>query len=335
MTGGFLGTHIHAIFPEATASSGAYALVTMGAVVAATTHAPISAIIIIFELTQTIDIIPALMVACVVSTLVCQLLSRDSIYTSKLRRQGIDLFEQQDPNVLKGIFVRDVIDSAPEVIPASANFQTILDLVVQSDHSQFMVVDKNDNLLGAISLTEVRRLIYERETLQHLVVAGDLVDRNRPTVTEEEDLSVVMQLFSGTDVDEFAVVASDDPARLVGTVKDRDVIDAHSRESMRRDLVGGLSSQLGAVEKGHTVDLGDGYAIREIMVPDHYLNQTLRDLSLRERTGVQVLLLRRARKLSSRSKAVQVAGADDVLREGDTLVVAGELEALAGLENPQ
>ena len=71
------------------------------------------------------------------------------------------------------------------------------------------------------------------------------------------------------------------------------------------------------------------------MVPDHYLNQTLRDLSLRERTGVQVLLLRRARKLSSRSKAVQVAGADDVLREGDTLVVAGELEALAGLENPQ
>jgi CIC family chloride channel protein len=335
MTGGFLGTHIHAIFPEATASSGAYALVTMGAVVAATTHAPISAIIIIFELTQTIDIIPALMVACVVSSLVCQLLSRDSIYTSKLRRQGIDLFEQQDPNVLKGIFVRDVIDSDPEVIPSSANFQTILDLVVQSDHSQFMVVDKNDKLLGAISLTEVRRLIYERETLQHLVVAGDLVDRNRPTVTEEEDLSVVMQLFSGTDVDEFAVVASDDPARLVGTVKDRDVIDAHSRESMRRDLVGGLSSQLGAVEKGHTVDLGDGYAIREIMVPDHYMNQTLRDLSLRERTGVQVLLLRRARKLSSRSKAVQVAGADDVLREGDTLVVAGELEALAGLENPQ
>lgn len=335
MTGGFLGTHIHAIFPEATASSGAYALVTMGAVVAATTHAPISAIIIIFELTQTIDIIPALMVACVVSTLVCQLLSRDSIYTSKLRRQGIDLFAQEDPNVLKGLFVRDVIDAEPEVIPASANFQTILDLVVQSDHSQFMVVDKNDRLLGAISLAEVRRLIYERETLQHLVVAGDLVDRNRPTVTEEEDLSVVMQLFSGTDVDEFAVVSSDDPMRLVGTVKDRDVIDAHSRESMRRDLVGGLSSHLGATEKGRTVDLGDGYAIREIMVPHHYVNQTLRDLSLRERTGVQVLLLRRARKLASRAKAVRVPGADDVLREGDTLVVAGELDSLSKLEHPQ
>lgn len=334
MTGGFLGTHIHAFFPDATATSGAYALVTMGAVVAATTHAPISAIIIIFELTQTIDIIPALMVACVVSSLVCQLLSRDSIYTSKLRRQGIDLFAKEDPNVLKGLFVRDVIDTNPVVIPASANFHTILDLVVQSDHSQFYVVDNEQKLVGAISLAEVRRLIYERETLQHLVVAGDLVDRQRPTVSEDEDLSIVMQLFSGTSVDEFAVVSSDDPLHLLGTVREKDVIDAHSRESMRRDLVGGLSSHLGAVEKGSTVDLGGGYAIREIMVPSHYLNRTLRDLSLRERTGVQVLLLRRARKLATREKAVTVPGADDVLREGDTLVVAGEVEALGRIEHP-
>lgn len=334
MTGGFLGTHIHAFFPDATASSGAYALVTMGAVVAATTHAPISAIIIIFELTQTIDIIPALMVACVVSSLVCQVLSRDSIYTSKLRRQGIDLFARQDPNVLKGLYVRDVIDPHPEVIPASATFQTILDLVVQSDHSQFFVVDSKQKLLGAISLTEVRRLIYERETLQHLVVAGDLVDGDRPTVTADEDLSIVMQLFSGTEVDEFAVVSSENSLNLTGVVREKDVIEAHNRESMRRDLVGGLSSNFRAVEKGQTVDLGSGYAIREIMVPNHYLNRSLRDLSLRERTGVQVLLLRRARKLSARSKEVRVPGADDVLYEGDTLVVAGKLDALMRMEHP-
>ena len=332
MTGGFLGSQIHTLFPEATASSGAYALVTMGALVAATTHAPISAIIIIFELTQTIDIIPALMVACVVSTLVCQMLSRDSIYTSKLRRQGIEITTNEDPNVLKGLYVRDVIDLEPEVIPASANFQTILDLVVQSNHSQFFVVDRENRLLGAISLAEVRRLIYERETLQHLVVAGDLVDTSRPTVQEGDDLSVVMQLFSGTEVDEFAVVEEDDTDALIGTVHEKEVIEAHNRESMRRDLLGGLSSNLSAVGKGQTVDLGGGFAIREIMVPAHYLNQTLRDLSLRERTGCQVLLLRKAKMLSSKAKGVRVPGADDVLREGDTIVVAGEYEALDLLE---
>ena len=93
--GGVVGYLVEQYFPGATATSGAYALVTMGAVVAAATHAPVSAIIIIFELTQTIDIIPALMTACVISTLVAQLSYRDSIYTTKLRRQGVDLFEKQ------------------------------------------------------------------------------------------------------------------------------------------------------------------------------------------------------------------------------------------------
>ena len=137
MAGGVVGILVEKYFPGATASSGAYALVTMGAVVAATTHAPISAIIIIFELTQTIDIVPALMTACVISTLVSQLLNRDSIYTTKLRAQGVDIYEAKNPNVLKDLSVRDVISLDPVIVPASADFKTVLDFVVQSSHSQF------------------------------------------------------------------------------------------------------------------------------------------------------------------------------------------------------
>ena len=134
MAGGVVGTLVEQYFPGATGSSGAYALVTMGAVVAAATHAPVSAIIIIFELTQTIDIIPALMTACVISTLVAQVSFRDSIYTVKLRRQGIDFFEAKNPNVLKELSVRDVIVLDPVVVPAAADFKTVLDLVVHAEH---------------------------------------------------------------------------------------------------------------------------------------------------------------------------------------------------------
>ena len=81
-------------------------------------HMPLTGVIIIFELTQTIDIIPALMTACVISTLVAQISYRDSIYTTKLRRQGVDLFEAQNPNVLKDLSVRDVIVQDPVVIQA-------------------------------------------------------------------------------------------------------------------------------------------------------------------------------------------------------------------------
>jgi len=332
MTGGFLGTFIHQWFPESTATSGAYALVTMGAVVAATTQAPISAIIVLFELTQTIDIIPALMVACVLSSLVSQLLSRDSIYTTKLRRQGIDIFHQEDPNVLKGLFVRDVMNSELEVVPASANFQTLLDLVVQSSHTQFFVTDHDGHLLGAISLSEVRRLIYERDTLQHVVVAGDLVDATRPTVTESDDLSVVMQLFASTGVDELAVVDDEDRRRLTGTVRDTDVMQAHGQEQLRRDLAGGLETHMSAVGPGRAIDLGAGFTIQEMLVPPALLGASLRRLRLREQTGVQVLLLRPSRTRRSHRGEVRIPAGDEILEEGDSLVVAGTREALAKLE---
>ncbi|MBC8187030.1 MAG: chloride channel protein [Proteobacteria bacterium] len=330
MAGGVVGHLVVQYFPGATASSGAYALVTMGAVVAATTHAPVSAIIIIFELTQTIDIIPALMTACVISTLVSQLSYRDSIYTTKLRRQGIDIFETKDPNVLKGLFVRDVIVPDPEVVPASADFKTVLDLVVQSPHSQFYVASPNGDHLGAISLLELRRLIYEQETLQHVVVAGDLVDRSHPTVTDEVDLSVVMKIFSASHVDEIAVVDADDAKRLVGTVREKDVIEASNREQLRRDLAGGFQTSMSAAGTGQTVDLGDGYQLREIMAPPHVTGLSLRQLTLRERVGVQVLLVRSRKPEGGRHLRVPHGG--DVLVEGDAVIVAGTKQALDMLD---
>ena len=334
MTGGFLGTFVNQWFPDATASSGAYALVTMGAVVAAATHAPLSAIIVIFELTQTIDIIPALMASCVVSTLVSQLLNRDSIYTTKLRRQGIDLLAKEDPNVLKGLYVREVLDTEPEVVPASANFQTLLDLVVQSSHTQFFVTDENGQLLGAVSLREVRRLIYERDSLQHLVVARDLLDRNCITLTEGDDLNTAMHLFSGTDVDEVAVLGEgEQPGRLIGTVSEKDVVEARNREWLQRDIAGGISSSVSVVEKGQAVDLGDGYFVREVATPHHLVGHTLRELGVRERTGVQVLLLRHRESGMGTPSGVRVPTGSEVLREGDCLVVAGSQEALNRLES--
>jgi CIC family chloride channel protein len=330
MAGGVIGNLVEQYFPGATASSGAYALVTMGAVVAATTHAPVSAIIIIFELTQTIEIVPALMTACVISTLVSQLLNRDSIYTTKLRRQGIDIFETKDPNVLKGLFVRDVMVPNPEVIQASADFKTVLDLVVQSPHSQFYVASPNGDHLGAISLLELRRLIYEQDALQHVVIAGDLVDSAHPTVTDDVDLSVVMKIFSASHVDEIAVVDADDDKRLVGTVLEKDVIEASNREQLRRDLAGGFQTSVSAAGRGQTVDLGDGYQLREIMAPPHVTGRSLRQLTLRERVGVQVLLVR-SRKPEGGAH-LRVPHGDDILIEGDAVIVAGTTDSLDKLD---
>jgi chloride channel protein, CIC family len=336
MTGGVIGSLLESHWPGATGSAGAYALVTMGAVVAATTHAPVSAILMLFELTQTIDIIPAVMTACVISTLVSQGVFRDSIYTTKLRRQGLDLYEAKDPNVLKALFVRDVVVRDPTVIPSSTRFEKVLDLLVSSAHNHFYVAAPDGAHLGVISLSALRRLIDERDALRHVVVAGDLVDTSQPSVTLDVDLSVAMKIFSESRIDELAVVDAHDKSRLIGCVRERDVIEASNREQLRRDLTGGFQTSLTAAGTGMTVDLGDGHLLRELLAPIHLTNRTLRELTLRERTGVQILLVR-SREVDGTTR-LRVPHGDDVLREGDTLIVAGPRDALAALdrfERPQ
>ena len=331
MTGGFLGTFIHQIFPTYTASSGAYALVTMGAVVAATTHAPITAIIIIFELTGEYLIIPPLMAACVVSTLVATRLHEDSIYTIKLRAAGIDIHKQDDPNVMRTVLVRDIVDRSPETISGSASFSEVLDLVLASHHNEFFVLDGKGEMIGAISLQEVRRLITESEDLKDIAVAADLVDTNRPTVHMDENLDVLMQLFSHADFDGLAVVEDDNPRKLIGIVRQRDLIHARNEAILERDLAGSVSSSVSVIGQVRQVNIGDGYVIQEIPAPHSFLGQTVRQLAIRPRFGVQVVFVRSSAG-SDGTRHLVVPHADTQINEGDTLIVAGSKEAADRLE---
>jgi CIC family chloride channel protein len=320
-TGGLVGSAVHALFPEASAGSGAYALVGMGAVVAATTHAPITAIILIFEMTESIQIIPPLMAACVVSTLAARVLYPDSIYTQKLRRRGVDLEREQDPNVLKSLYVRDVIDREPEVIAAASRFDEVMDLIVQSDHSAFFVTNADGELLGAIHLQQFRRLLGEQEELRALVVAADMTE---PVVAigEDETLDSAVQLLGETSAEEIAVVDPDRPRRLVGSLHEPDVIAAYNHEFLRRDLVAGISNRMSIAGGGRRVDLGGDYVLTEHIAPASFEGRTLKELDIRKRAGLQVLLIRTV------SGTVRVPGPDDRIAPGDRLVVAGSREVV-------
>jgi CIC family chloride channel protein len=280
----------------------------------------------IFELTQSVSIIPPLMAACVIATLVSVLVRRESIYTMKLVERGVDLHADKDPNVLRALVVRDLVDREPELVPASAPFQQVLELVVRSRHSEFLVVDSDGALRGAISVAQLRRLLFEGDALRHVVVAEDLVERDRPTVREGDDLDSALQLFTSRGVTELAVVSDDDPARLVGVLHERDVVEAYHREMLRRDLAGGLGTRVGLTRPGQDVDLGGGFVLAELEAPATFAGRTLRELDLRARGGVQVLLVR------THGVALRVPSPEDRVQPGDVLVVAGPSDAVERLE---
>ncbi len=134
MLGGAVGTVVHEAFPTITATSGAYAMVGMGAFVGAVTHAPITAIVIIFEMTNDYTIILPLMIATILAVLFTTRLQPESIYTLKLVKRGINLFKGKEINVLKALQVKDVYKTDVEKIPYNMPFKSLVPIVLNSDH---------------------------------------------------------------------------------------------------------------------------------------------------------------------------------------------------------
>ncbi len=207
----------------------------------------------------------------------------------------------------------------------------MLDLVVQSPDSEFLVVDEQERFIGAVSLSQVRRLIFEGEDLKLIAIARDLVDVTRPTVREDDDLDVAMRLFSRGTQDALAVVDATDPTRLVGIVRQRDVIAARNQAILESDLAGTMTSAVTVAGRVRQVDVGDGYVVQEIPAPHSFIGHSLRELEVRARYGVQVVFVR-GRRDQGGTRHLQVPTPDTVIDSGNTLIIAGAKPAADALE---
>ncbi len=331
MTGGAFGMIINKFVPFAS-SPGAYALVGMGALVGSATHAPITAILIIFEMTNDYKLILPLMISTVIATLLTTKLKRESIYTLKLIRRGIDLFRGREVNLLRSIPVREVMRTDPVVIPANTSFKKLMQLLVHSDHTQFYVLDFNNQFEGAVSLHEARKALLDEEYVADLLIAHDLVNPNIPRLRPTDTLDEVMKIFGQVDAEELPVVDSEDPGKVIGTVFYKDVIEAYNREVVKRNLVEEMSSSIQLLEKHHQIPFLDGYAMAEIPVPLSFVGKTLRDLNIRARFGVNIIMIKR--QIDGKETTEIMPTPDETIQAGDVLIAVGpekDLEVLRHL----
>ncbi|UCD79985.1 MAG: chloride channel protein [Desulfobacterales bacterium] len=235
MAGGFFGGVVHDLFPHVTASPGAYSIVGMGAVVSATTHGPLTAILILFEMTGDYKIILPLMFSCIVGTIASGQLLRDSIYTLKLARRGIDIKEGKEVNVLKSLFVKDVMSRQVETIPEGLPLEAMSDKISKSKFNSFPVLNADDKLCGIISFIDYSEAIFD-EDLKHLVVAKDLATSNVVTVSSDDNLYAALEKISRQDFATLPVVSPDDPGQLVGVISRRDIIGAYDKAVLKKSL---------------------------------------------------------------------------------------------------
>ena len=236
MLGGAFGCAVHALFPSVTANPGAYAIVGMGAVVAGTTHAPIQAFLIIFELTQDYRIIPPLMICCVIATFVSRGIKRESIYTLKLLRRGIDIEAGKDVNILKSMLVTDFMTWTPETVVESMPLRQLIPILQFSKHTSFPVVDSLGNLVGMVSLRDFREVVFE-ESLLDVVIVKDIATTPAISVTTEDNLAKALKLINENAIERLPVVRDgDDPKKVIGILSQRDIMSAYNRALEARGL---------------------------------------------------------------------------------------------------
>jgi CIC family chloride channel protein len=329
--GGVVG-HAAQGLPFASASPGAYAVVGMGAVVAATTHAPITAILIIFELTGDYRVIVALMLSCILANVVARRLAKPSIYTVKLLRRGIDLEAGQEVNVLRRLRVRDVMRTDIDVVSRSASVADLERRIVESPHYEFFTVDGEGRLIGVISIDDLRRSLPHLQDAGTVVVAEDLASDVVLSVREDDTLDTAMRQFGKRTYEELPVLPAGGGDVPVGLLNRQDVINAYNREILKADLGGGLAARIDTTATARTWETVGAHVVAEMPVPPGLTGHDLASLRLPQRRGVQVILVDRGEQYGSHRWVAP--SRDSVLTAGERIVVFGlrpAVEALVAL----
>lgn len=328
MLGGAFGTVVNHLLPDMTASTGAYALVGMAAVNGACTLAPLSAIIILFELTNEYGIILPLMFTVVMATFVSRKLSPESIYTEKLRRRGILAHHGEDLNILRAIPVKEVLRHDEASICETAPFDALVRLALETHRNVFFTLDKEGRFTGAISLQDLKYILsHPRELTTSHHITDFKQDLNPVLVTQS--LDAVVDRFAETGFDRLPVV--DAQQRLIGSVFMSDIMRQYNLEVANRNITIELGARITAHDISHTLHIGGDTVVAEIDVPQWMVGKQLSDLMLRSRYHVSVFIVK---EMQAHDEPRFVSpNAAYTFREGDSILVSGAAKDIDALKN--
>ena len=328
MLGGTFGTVMNMIFPSITASTVSYALVGMAAVNSACTLAPLSAIIILFELTGEYSIILPLMFTVVLATFISRKFSAESIYTEKLRRRGIMAHHGEDLNIVRMIAVKDVLRNDEVTISENAKFEDLVRLALETHRNNVFAIDREGKYKGAIQLFDLKYVLSNPKELSHIHHIVDFINE-LPPVLISQSLDTVVDRFAGTGFDRLPVVDSRNV--LVGSVIMSDIMRRYNQEVANRNMTIELGARIPAHDTSNMLHIGGDSVITEIEVPNWMVGKTLAKLRLRSRFNISVFLVK-GKQGKGESKFI-TPNATYVFRDGDTILISCTEKDLATLRH--
>ncbi len=222
MLGSGFGIAVHTILPDATASAGAYGLVGMAAVFAAAGRAPITAVLIVFELTGDYSIILPLMLAVVIATALSRAMSEDSIYTLKLRRRGIDIERPAAIEALAGLTIGDAMGDPVDPLAVTASPSEAARTFLRQGRNALPVADESGVTIGVVTARGLERGAGGATTATIELLVEDV-----PKLHPDDALAVGVDWLTDADREALPIFAPHG-GEVVGWLDHRDVLRAYA-----------------------------------------------------------------------------------------------------------
>jgi chloride channel protein, CIC family len=327
LLGAALGTLAAPLLGEHFGGIGAYALVGMAGLVAGSMLAPITAILMAFEISSNYEIIlPVMLVAILSTVLVARRTGHLSIYTQKLADQGIHLFRNNSPDLLLARRVEEHRRPCPKTLRPEESAQALLERMPSADDAPFYVVDDAQRLVGVVLLADALRILRSPSNLLATLRVEDAMRRNTPHLVPDESLSSALAKFAAARLTELPVIASSADPRLLGTLAYADVLAAYQEEMLKADAPQALSGGISSL-RNHPIAIAPGFELAEWEPPSSYHGQTLAYARLPDALGVTVLLVKR-RAPDGRTLPL-LPDAHTSIEHDDVLVLLGPSRAIA------
>jgi len=233
MLGESFGQVSNLLFPTITAPPGAYALVGMSAFFTGAAHAPLTSILILFELTGNYQIILPLMLATVTSILVSRAISSESIYTLKLTRRGIHLQEGKDIDVMQTVTVGEAMTTKYDVVPLDLPLIDLAREFEKSHHHGFPVMDQDGKLAGVVTIQDLEQNLGS-DTLANKTVRDIATSEGLMVAYPDEPMWTALRKLGARDVGRLPVVDRKDDRQIIGIVRRKDIIQAYNLAIVQR-----------------------------------------------------------------------------------------------------
>ena len=314
MAGGAFRQSCNFILPGLTGPRGSYALVGLGAFLAGVTHAPLTAILLLFEMTR-LDPVLALpaIISTVTALIVAHGIERESIDTYSLAREGKSLEIGRDRRILTQLPISSVITREVQTVRANAPANQVLAIAGDTSQSTLPVLDDDGCLAGLIVMRDLLSMMAGSVELGPLVNAYDLSRQNPPVLSAESSLDQATQLMEYEALEELPVAEhlGFSHGKFVGLVTRRNVVQALNRVAVSLAATG---------TREPNIFWAAGYRVAQLSVPETANGKTLRQLDPRARFGVSVLAVQGAADPESGFTTI---APDQPLRHGDLLIAAG------------